>query len=228
MPFLAPALPALIGTGISAIGGLFGGKGGSSGSAAGVSSNDLANFSKEAMTINPYSKQATGDIAPVTQYYKTALGGNEGALRDLLGPEVSTVMGQYDTAAKTSAELGPRGGGRNAIMAEAPFQKAAAYGKALAGARTGAATGLLQAGQAEGQIAAGETAARNQVLSTLTQAQEEANKRRSSLFGQIGSGLGSIFAPGLSKLFGGGGSPSVPLSNPGAYSPPLTDIYPGG
>ncbi len=93
---------------------------------------------------------STGEetISPAKNFFKTALSGNREALQDLLGPEISTVMGQYD-AAKTSSEFAPRGGGRLGVLAEQPFAKAGAYGKALVGARTGAADKLAGIGEKE-------------------------------------------------------------------------------
>lgn len=88
-------------------------------------------------------------------YYKRALGGDRQSIQELLGPEISTVLSQYDTAAKTASELAPRGGGRTQALAELPFQKVAAYGQQLAGARSGAAEKLGALGEADANREAG-------------------------------------------------------------------------
>ena len=108
----------------------------------------------KAQNINarPAIQQGLDTMAPAKDYFSKALGGDRQALSDLLAPEVSTVLSQYDNAAKTAAEFAPRGGGRTAALADAGFKKAGAYGTALAGLRTGAATNLAGIGEKEAQL----------------------------------------------------------------------------
>ncbi len=166
---------------------------------------------------------ATADAQATTgqakNYYTTALSGDKEALRELLGPEVSTVLSQYDTAAKAATALGPRGAGRNAVNAAVPFEKAAAYGKALTGARSGAADAL-------GKIGTTEEGQANQLNSTLLGANESQNKLdyekekdSNSMLSSFGGGLASALLSKngagqsgagqignfFSKIFGGGG-----------------------
>ncbi len=138
-------------------------------------------------------------------YYRTALNGSSTATQSLLNPQVSTVLDQYDNAAKTAANLGPRGGGRTAIMAAAPFKKAGAYGQALAGATSGAARELGQLGsQNQGQQAqyAEEQARVNaQQNQLMYQGQQAANKQAAG----VGGGIANI----LTSIVGGKGSNPV-------------------
>jgi hypothetical protein len=90
--------------------------------------------------------------APVKGYYNTLLNGSREATASLLQPEVSTVLGQYDTAMDTVREFAGRGGGRNRTLAEMPTMKVGAYGKALQGVRPQAAEGLAKAAESEASL----------------------------------------------------------------------------
>lgn len=173
------------------------------------------------------------DLGTAGSFFKTILNGSREDTQKLLGPEVSTVLSQYDNAAKTASELGPRGGGRTGVMAEAETGKAGAYGKLLGSALPGAATGLSQIGSAEGQLGSekGQLAtakgqlgvAQGQIGTDLVgkgisalgpgqAGQTAADKLRAEQMSGLGSGLGSIFMNllkglgGKSKSSGGSGN----------------------
>src|SRR5665213_881656 len=193
-----------------AIGGLIGGLGGAGGgNGTGSSSkyDPLANPTVQNLltglntpsTEDPATKQAS-------DYYSTVLHGGQDATRSLLGPDVSTILGQYDQASKAAAELGPKGGGRTAVEAEAPFQKAGAYGKLLAGAKSTAAQGLAGIGASQ---TAAATARRGQNVSTLgtvvsgSSEQQKLlygqNQQNAQAYGQLGNGIGSSLVSLLNK-----------------------------
>jgi len=106
------------------------------------------------------------------RYFQSAVGGNRDQLLDLLGPEVSTVLGQYDTAAKTASELSPRGAGRNAVLAETPFQKAQAVSALLPQARIAAAGKLADIGATEANIGSGLAGQKTGLVSQLLGVQQ--------------------------------------------------------
>jgi len=153
--------------------------------------------------------------------YRTAAGGSMEELQSMLGPEISTVMSQFDNAAKTAAEFGPRGGGRTGMMAELPFKKAAAAGGMIGDARKGAVAGMAdtaktqaEVGSAEGSLgtqqtgqALGTTAA---LLAPKTQSENLANQNQLAMGKGIGTILGNIF----NKKGSTGGTT-------GSYSPDL-------
>jgi len=232
-PFIAPFIGG-------AVGALTGG-GGNPASTAGGAAGVNPTFQK-----SPFVQQGVDTIQngidaeqPAANYYKTALGGDRNALQSLLGPEVSTVLSQYDNAAKTAAEFAPRGGGTNQVLAEAPFQKAAAYGKALAGARSGAAAGLgkigsdiVTGGGDIGRLGTAEEQGQNSFNTSLArlnfERQQEQAKQVSGLTGGIGSILANIFA-GKNKTSGAGGGTTGfvgPLPPPG-YDPSGGGDYTG-
>jgi len=152
-------------------------------------------LSVDAGKSDPGLADASQTLGQAKGYYQKALGGSQEEMEGLLGPEVSTVLGQYDNAAKTAAELGPRGGGRTAILAEAPFKKAGVYGQQLAGAKKGAVEGLTTIGQAQGQIGqaqnqfklgqAGVNAGQNSSIL-------RANEAKAKSYNDIGAGIGGI------------------------------------
>lgn len=157
-------------------------------------------------------------------YYKTVLSGDQESTRSLLGPDVDTILGQYDNAAKAAANLGPRGAGRTQLMAEAPFQKAGAYGKLLAGAKSTAAQGLTTIG---GQKAAEITGRRGQdvgLLGSLTGAQSqqdrlafEKQQEKDKQYKDLGTGIGGFLTNLLNGKGGKGGTtPSYDPSNAGS------------
>lgn len=135
---------------------------------------------------------ARAALQPVKDYYTTALSGDSEALKQLLGPEINTVLSQYDTAAKTATELGPRGAGKNAALAAVPFAKATAYGKALSGARSGAAEGLTKIGTAEEGTNAGLASSLLSANSEKNRLDQEKDVANNSALSNFGAGLGSL------------------------------------
>lgn len=193
-----------------------GGPGGSeSGSGGGLS----VDASKNSGGVqNPAVQQGLDTLQGPKNYLNGAIGGSQETMEGLLGPDVSTILSQYDNAAKTAAELGPRGGGRTAILAEAPFKKAGEYGRQLAGAKQTALSELPKIGESEAQIGNQATQLSNSFK--LGQANVNAEQNRNILtgnaeknksFNDIGSGIGGI----LTRIIAGkkSGSPSSTDAN---------------
>lgn len=88
-------------------------------------------------------------------FFKNILGGSSTDTEKLLGPQVSTIMSQYDSAAKAAQQLGPRGGGRTNAIETAKTGKVGAYGNLLGQAGTSAATGLAGVGSDVGKLGLG-------------------------------------------------------------------------
>lgn len=189
-PFLGPA----IGLGLGAA---FGGGSGAQNSGGQASS---------ALTGNINDVLSNGSPTPQSQqaskYYSTILNGNRQATQALLNPQVSTVLGQYDSAAKAAAELGPRGGGRTEQMAEIPTKKVGVYENALDTAQPQAAKGLTDlSSQNNGLISSllGARSSANQLGFEQTQAINQQ-------LGGLGSGIGSILVNLLKGKGGTGGT----------------------
>jgi hypothetical protein len=222
-PFIAP----LVAGGINAITGGGGGSNPTSTNNGGVGVNPTYQKS-------PLVQQGIDALSPAQTYYKGILGGDRDKLQGLLGPEISTVLSQYDNAAKTAAEFAPRGGGANRVLAEAPFEKAGAYGKMLAGARTGAAAGLAGIGEKIATVGTEEERGQNTFATSLArlnfERQQEQNKQISGLTGGIGSILANIFGNKTrgGKTFaqqGGAQFPMSPSFDPGLK---IGDLTPSG
>jgi len=210
---LIPGVGAIAGP---LVGGLLGGIGG--GGKTNPAADPLNNPQVQALlkglqtpaTTDPATSQASG-------YYRTILNGGQDATTSLMGPEVSTVLGQFDNASKAAAELGPRGGGRAAIQAETPFKKTGAYVDLLGKAKQGAAQGLAGIGC---QQTAAQTARRGQDVSTLgsilggrTSLAEQQNQFNQENASGLGKGIGGLLTNVLSGTkfgkgkSGGGGTP---------------------
>lgn len=163
---------------------------------------------------------ATGDNSATDSaegFYKTILQGGQSETRALLGPDVDTILAQYDNAAKAAANLGPRGGGRAQVMADAGFQKAGAYGKLLGQAKTSAATGLANIG---GEKMQAKTAKRGQDVSQLgallggksaaDRLAFEQQQAKDAQYGEMGKGIGSFLTNLLNgDLFGKNKKPNT-------------------
>lgn len=214
------AFAPLVGAGVGALTNYIGGSSSgtpstAAGSSAGLIPSEAQPFLSQAQS-NPAVKSAEG-------YYQKALGGDRGQLQQLLGPEINTVLTQYDTAAKTAATLSPRGGARADVLSELPFKKVEAYGNALNGARNGAADKL-------GALGSAEAGRDNSIAQGLIGAKTSANRldyekqkdKNSSLNG-IGSSLGSIIVDLFGKKKAGGGSSSAPSYQDTLLSNPKTD-----
>ena len=167
---------------------------------------------------NPAVTAGLATLQGPKSYLQGVLGGSQEQTEGLLSPEVSTILGQYDNAAKTASELGPRGGGRTATLAEAPFKKVAAYGTALAGAKKTALDELPKIGEAEAGIGNTQEQLTNQFKLGQANVNEgqnrnilSANEQRNKAYNDIGSGIGGI----LTRIITGskGKSPSVTDSN---------------
>jgi hypothetical protein len=177
-------------------------------------------------SVDPAVQQGLSDLQGPKNYLTGVMNGSQEETQGLLAPEVSTVLSQYDNAAKSAAELGPRGGGRTAILAEAPFQKVGAYGKALAGAKQTALSELPKIGQAESDIGTQQEQLNNQFK--LGQANVNVGENRNLLtqqteknkaYNDIGSGIGGILTRIITgQKSGGSGGYSLSGGGPGTGS----------
>jgi hypothetical protein len=144
--------------------------------------------------------------APLS-YYQGLLGNRQEALT-AAAPEISTIQGQYNTAAKAVSEFSPRGGGRVAQGSELPFTKQAAIQDVINKQRPAAAQGITQIATLLGQLGISQ----EQIASVFSQlgissqslSQEGSIARGNLLLGQssnanstssdLGSGIGTILA----------------------------------
>jgi len=199
------------------VGGLLGGGGGGTSGNTGTNATAQKSIDLGKFQENPAVQSGLDTLQGPKGYLQAALGGSQERLQGLLGPEVSTVLSQYDNAARAATELGPRGGGRTAVLAEAPFKKAAAYGQQLAGAKAGAVKDLSQIGEAEAGIGGAEEQRRNafkeaqgQLNLGQNKIQFEGAQAKNKAYGEIGSGIGDILTRIIAgKKAGGGGGGST-------------------
>lgn len=194
-----------------------GGSGGGNGGGGGMLPVDASKQPNQ--VANPAVQQGLDTLQGPKSYLNGVMNGSQEETQGLLSPEVSTVLSQYDNAAKTAAELGPRGGGRTAILAEAPFKKAAAYGTALAGAKKQAIDTLPKIGESEAQIGNTQTQLNNQFKLGQSNVNAEQNRNilteqaeKNKAYSSLGSGIGGL----LTNIITGqksGASPSATDSN---------------
>jgi hypothetical protein len=174
IPGVGPLLAPIVGGAVNSLtsGGSGGGQSATAANGAAVAATQQAQ--KSATAGNEAVASGEANLGAAGDSYRTALNGSQEQLQSLLGPEINTVMSQYDNAAKTAATFGPRGGGRTATMGELPFAKAAAAGGLISKARSEAAAGLSDVGGKQSSTGA-------------------------SLTGQLTSQLGPALAPGMQQ-----------------------------
>lgn len=208
-----------------AVSSLTDGSGGSSGATAAnqAAVNATAQAQKSAALGNQEGGEGAANLGAAGDSYRTALNGSQEQLSALLGPEVNTVMSQYDNAAKTAATFGPRGGGRTGTMAELPFAKAGAAGQLLSKARSEAGAGLSEVG---GKQAAAGSSLSGQLTSqlgpSLAPGMQQAGFKNANDVA-TGTGIGKIVANLFANKGGGGGNGSTPsyptnIAGPGSGS----------
>lgn len=201
-----------IGAAVGGIGGLLGSIfGNNAGNANAKAASDALAKNVPTLINTGNSAAQTGlqDLGGAGSFYKTILGGNREAISNLLGPQVSTVLSQYDNAANAVRQFAPRGGGATSTLAALPFAKATAAGQAYQGALPGAAAGLAGVGAQTAGIG-------NQQLSTaaagtspyLNQGQFDANQAAAA-----GKGYGQILTNGLGGILKGIKGPGGSGSN---------------
>lgn len=114
--------------------------------------------------------QMTGQGAAAFQqplsYFSKLLSGSQSDIQAAMAPQVNQLKQGYSQALQSSAELDPRGGGRAAIDANAPYQEAGQVGQMYQGARNNAASsigplaqGLTNAGIAQQAQGTGDLSA---------------------------------------------------------------------
>jgi len=153
--FLGPLIGLATGIGGSFLSKVGGGANPFSGLSPGVpgaSQSILGNVPGSIQRGNAATNEGLGNLSNSANFFKTILGGSSEATQKLLAPQVNTVLKQYDNAAKTAANIGPRGGGTASTLAEGQVGKAGAYGSLLGQALPGAAEGLAGVGKQQAGV----------------------------------------------------------------------------
>lgn len=139
-------------------------------------------------------QQLKSSLPDVTNFFKALLSGDSTTVMKAIGPEVSTLTSEYESAGKASAEFAPRGGGRTASLEEAPFTEAADITKLVEGAQTEGATGLLEIDQLLSQLTVGSGSAASSTLDSLATSLNEQKKQQTEGAGALGAAAGSLIA----------------------------------
>ncbi len=143
------------------------------------------------------------------RYYSNILSGDRDAALTAVGPEVRSVLAQYDGARRAVGEFGGRGGGRSSGMAELEFKKAGDISSLLQKARPDAAAKLTDLARIlsalgisqEGAGLQGTGTALRGVLGKAGQDIEE-NANVQKMLANLGEGIGSLLAGGFGKKGG--------------------------
>jgi len=87
-----------------------------------------------------------------TSYYSSILSGNPSDVAGALSPQINQLQGAYQQARQQVDQFAPMGGGRAALSAQLPYQKASAVTNMISQARQNAAQGLSNIAGTEGGI----------------------------------------------------------------------------
>lgn len=132
---------------------------------------------------------ASNALQPYLTRLQQIFGGDRAKTLEAAAPEVATVSGQYDTAFRTAQTSLSRGGGRNAVEASIPFQKAGAIETTLQNEQKSAGEQLGQVGTTLAGLGVQASEAGSQgfasLLSSLITSQGQTT-------GLIGGALGSV------------------------------------
>lgn len=148
---------AAAGAALGGLGSLFGG----SNPATGASNAIFKNIPNLINQGNTATRTGLADLNRAGSFYGSILGGDREAVNNLVAPQVSTVLSQYDNAKKTISQFAPRGGGQTAQLAGLPFARDTAAAGAYQGLLPGAASGLAGTGSATAGIGTGLLGAAN-------------------------------------------------------------------
>lgn len=157
--------------------------------AAGVSNSAGQMFATGAGLVG----EAGEALDPYLKNLEKIYGGDRAATLEAAAPQVATVSGQYDTAFRTAQTSLARGGGRNAVEASIPFQKAGAIEQTLQGEKQSAgqqigqtATALTQVGLSAEE---GGTQALTSIFGSALSAQAQTQSAIFGALGDIGEGI---------------------------------------
>lgn len=201
MPFLLPAIPALIGWGVSKL------AGSSSGSNNQKQGSNLLNSAAQTGIADSNQARSTGmgllnqfsnTLAAPTNYFQSILSGSPTSTTAALAPDINRIGGQEQNAVQSTSTLAPRGAGRSGTLFNLPFQTTSQVSGLYNGLRPQAAQGLEQIGGLQGGVGASVFGSGANYLNAGTGAASAFSGQANHLYDQsadAGSALGSALGP---------------------------------
>ena len=208
-----------IGTGIGAIGGglvgLFSKKKKKPEEDAAAAEGDMAalrgHADEQDAQGDALAAQGQSALAPSMSYFKDILGADPSASMAATSGARGRVIDQYDTARQAAARFGPRGGGQQATISQSYFQQANQLSDISSAAKNDAAAQLGQLGSTMTGLGLSADQLASADLSTVIQAvlgqkglDLQKRGQTMQMWGDIGSGVGSIVGSVLTSRGGGG------------------------
>lgn len=128
------------------------------------------------------------------KFFKSLLTGDRNALSGVLGPDISTLTQNYETASRSTNEFAPRGGGATAANEESRFKEAGDIQNLFSSARLQGAQGEAGVAQMLAQLGLGEIGVSSSTAGNLAgslQAQQDSSNAAKA---QAGKSIGEIIA----------------------------------
>jgi hypothetical protein len=134
-----------------------------------------------------------GSLPSVVNFFKSLVSGGPAAM-NALEPAIKSLTSQYENAAVAENEFAPRGGGRTAALAEAPFTEASSIGNLVASEQEVGAEGLMSVDQMLASLttnSASNASTSNAYQQELLQQQQQNQTQAGAA---LGSGIGALVA----------------------------------
>ncbi len=249
MPFLLPALPAIISAGGAIAGGLLGRSAGKP-SADQSQANNLLNaqaqlgnkFAQGSLDTSAQARDTgmgflnrfTSSLSAPQNYFQSLLSGNQAQTTAALAPDIARLRGQTQQGIQAASTLAPRGAGRSSLLFNLPQQAQAETAGLFNAVRPAAASALPQIAQQYGTIgsnlmntgvgyannAANFLGAGTAGARSLADAAALQQAQRNQAGSQIGSGITGILGQvPWAKILGGANGGGNFGTSPGIFDP---------
>jgi hypothetical protein len=141
---------------------------------------------------NALTGAGAAGLAPLMQRLMKLLSGNSNAVDEATKPQVTSVLRQYDTARRNSAQFAPRGGGSTSANLQSRTQEASDISNVKSQAVTDAGTQLQGLVTQLLGIGGQEQAAGSNDLVSLVQTALQGKAQTAAEWSAIGQGVGTI------------------------------------
>jgi hypothetical protein len=138
--------------------------------------------------------QATAALQDPLKFFQALLTGDRATLMSVLGPEITSLTSQYDTASRAASEFAPRGGGRTAALQTTPYKEAADISGLIGQARQTGAAGVESVAGMLSQLGLGELGVATSTAAAARGAAETEQQTKIAAQQQAGQGVGELLA----------------------------------
>ncbi len=129
-----------------------------------------------------------------TSYYSSILSGNPADVAGALSPQINQLQGAYQQNKQQVDQFAPMGGGRAALSAQLPYQKAGAITNLISQARQNAAQGLTNIAGTQGGIGSSLLGVSAGAAGSSGEQAQDSHQFEYNSGNQIGQAIGMMIA----------------------------------